>query len=179
MLLRLKLSSRKSNHYLSHSSHCITMFIRGVARIFFKGVQPSLAGQTICPARRMNCAHITGDLGAFSLESDSELFSSKNVLYHCVIYILPHLLHMWGQVFRASSARRLEVCEHQCGDDIERFYYIACPNDILCIHCGGVKNLMENEDGVYPIFSACINKGKVYKRESQDKTVMFSCMTIY
>ena len=33
------------------------------------GAQPSLAGQTISPARQMNCAHTTGDLSAFSLET--------------------------------------------------------------------------------------------------------------
>ena len=39
---------------------------RGVARIFLKEV---LTGQTVSPAHRIYCAHITGDLSAFSLES--------------------------------------------------------------------------------------------------------------
>ena len=35
----------------------------GRSQDFLKGgVQPSLTGQTISPARRMYCAHITGDL---------------------------------------------------------------------------------------------------------------------
>ena len=65
--------------------------------------------------------------------------------------------------------------EHQCGDDIDRLYYTACPNDILCIHCGGIENNMENEDGVYPICSACINKGKCTKEDPTTKSEFLKC----
>ena len=48
----------------------------------------------------------------------------------------------------------------------ERLYYTAYPNDILCIHCGDVENIMENEDGVYPICSVLIKE-----KGSQNKTL--------
>ena len=50
----------------------------------------------------------------------------------------------------------VEVREHQCSDDIEKLYYTAYPNDVLCIHCGSVENIMDYEDGIYPICSGCI-----------------------
>ena len=39
---------------------------QGCSQDFLKGgAQPSLAGRTISPARRMYCAHITGDVKYF------------------------------------------------------------------------------------------------------------------
>ena len=58
----------------------------------------------------------------------------------------------FSELHLPQDLKCVEVREHQCGDDIERLYYTSCPNDILCIHCGGVKNIMENKDGVYPRF---------------------------
>ena len=44
--------------------------IKGHSQDFLKGgAQPSLTGQTISPACRMYCAHITGDLNSFNWET--------------------------------------------------------------------------------------------------------------
>ena len=63
-----------------------------------------------------------------------------------------------------KSFECIEVHEHQCTDGIEKLYYTAYPEDILCIHCGTVENIMDFEEEVYPFCSDCSVQGKVYKR---------------
>ena len=58
----------------------------------------------------------------------------------------------------------VEVRDHQCIDDIEKLYYTAYPDDVLCIHCGSVENIADREDGVYPFCSSCSTLQKVYRR---------------
>ncbi len=78
--------------------------------------------------------------------------------------LLTDLSYTYGAKFSdlhlSERLQCVEVREHQYSDDIEKLYYTAYPNDVLCIHCGSVESIMEHEDGVYPICDSCTDKGK-------------------
>ena len=65
----------------------------------------------------------------------------------------------------------VEIRIHQCIDRIEKLYYSAYPNDVLCIHCGSTENILESwaEESIYPYCSDCSSKEKVYKRGATQK----------
>ena len=65
----------------------------------------------------------------------------------------------------------VEIRIHQCIDQIEKLYYSAYPNDVLCIHCGSTENILESwaEESIYPYCNDCSSKEKVYKRGATQK----------
>ena len=44
----------------------------------------------------------------------------------------------------------------------------AYPEDILCIHCGTIENIIDFDEGVYPFCSDCSVQWKVYKRGARE-----------
>ena len=64
----------------------------------------------------------------------------------------------------------VKIRAHQCSDPIERLYYSAYPDDILCIHCGSTENIVEREDtAVYPFCTACTTKVRMCKRTKRSE----------
>ena len=62
----------------------------------------------------------------------------------------------------------VEIRSHCCSDSIERLYYSAYPEDVLCIHCGQTRNVA-SEDGSYPNCEDCESQPRIYKRQGNKK----------
>ena len=77
----------------------------------------------------------------------------------------------------------MEICTHQCTDRIEKLYYTTYPSDVLCIHCGNTKNIVDSEELIYPRCNDCSNKEKVYKRGAIQKKkwhfILFAYTVVY
>ena len=64
----------------------------------------------------------------------------------------------------------VEIRSHCCFDIIERLYYSAYPEDILCIHCGDTENLVrDSEEGAFPYCKECESRPRIHRRRSGKK----------
>ena len=64
----------------------------------------------------------------------------------------------------------VEIRSHCCFDIIERLYYSAYPEDILCIHCGDTENLVrDSEEGAFPYCKECESQPRIHRRRSGKK----------
>ena len=65
-----------------------------------------------------------------------------------------------------DTLKSVGVRIHACSDPIEKMYYSAYTNDLICIHCGSSKNLTipTTSDVFYPFCVDCSSSDRINKR---------------
>ena len=67
----------------------------------------------------------------------------------------------------------VEIRSHCCSDLIERLYYSAYPEDVLCIHCGETQSVANDIEGAFPYCEDCESRPRVYKRKRNKEHSFF------
>ena len=67
----------------------------------------------------------------------------------------------------------VEIRSHCCSDLIERLYYSAYPEDVLCIHCGETQSVASDIEGAFPYCEECESQPRVYKRKKEQVMSIF------
>ena len=72
----------------------------------------------------------------------------------------------------------MEIRSLCCSDPIKRLYYSACPENVLCIHCGDTENLVSKlVDGAFPYCKDCESQSIIFKRKS-NKQQLLMCLKV-
>ena len=66
--------------------------------------------------------------------------------------------YVWRTIYHYLSTEIKRYMFIQDHHNIEKLYYTAYPDDVLCIHSGSVENIADREDGVYPAVAESLPK---------------------
>ena len=67
-----------------------------------------------------------------------------------------------------DTLKSVGIRSHNCSDPIEKIYYSAYKDDLICIHCGSSNDLTipVESDTFYPYCSDCLSSERIHRRQS-------------
>ena len=66
-----------------------------------------------------------------------------------------------------DTLKSVGIRSHNCNDPIEKVYYSAYKDNLICIHCGSPSNLTVPNDSetFYPYCSDCSSLDRIHRRQ--------------